>query len=327
MKIKQAIARLSGAAAALALALGAVHAGAQSGYPSKPIRLFTPFSAGGGSDILARLIAPQVTEAWGQQVIVENRPGAAGNLGAGLVVRAEPDGYTLIIVSGTYGASGALYKLPYDTVTGITPIILIGTTPLVLSVHPSLPVRDLKGFMALARAKPDSLSYGTAGLGDLAHLAGEMFKQHTKIRMTQVPYKGSGPLMIGIVSGEVPVSMSSLVPTIPHVKAGRLRHIAVTTPKRSQAVPEVPTFAETVPGFDVTHWYGMWGPRGLPRDIVMRWNQEVSRIIRTDAIQKFFEREGLEAAGGPPEAFRDRIRTDLDKWRRVAKEANINLGN
>jgi tripartite-type tricarboxylate transporter receptor subunit TctC len=300
---------------------------AQGAYPSKPIRMLTPFSAGGGSDILARLIGPQITETWGQQVIVENRPGAAGNLGAGLAVRADPDGYTLIIVSGTYGASGALYKLPYDTVTGITPIILIGTTPLVLMVHPSLPVKDLKGFIALARSRPDSLSYGTAGLGDLAHLAGEMFKQHTKIRMTQVPYKGSGPLMIGIVSGEVPVSMSSLVPTVPHVKAGRLKPIAVTTPKRSRVFPEVPTFAETMPGFDVTHWYGMWGPRGLPADIVTRWNREVARIIKTEAIQKFFVNEGLDAAGGPPEEFRDRIRSDLEKWTKVVKEGNIVIGN
>ena len=314
-------------AAVVAAVATIADAKAQGGYPAKPIRMLTPFSAGGGSDILARLIGPQITEAWGQQVIVENRPGAAGNLGAGLVVNAPPDGYTLIIVSGTYGASGALYKLPYDTVTAISPIILIGTTPLVLSVHPSLPVKDLKAFIALARSKPDALSYGTAGLGDLAHLAGEMFKQHTKIRMTQVPYKGSAPLMIGIVSGEVPVSISSLVPTVPHVKAARLRHIAVTTPKRSRAFPEVPTFGETVPGFDVTHWYGMWGPRGLPADVVARWNREVARIIRSEAIQKFFSTDGLDAAGGPPEEFRDRIRSALEKWRKVVKEANIVIGS
>jgi len=314
-------------AAMVAAVATAADAQAQGGYPAKPIRMLTPFSAGGGSDILARLIGPQITEAWGQQIIVENRPGAAGNLGAGIVVKAEPDGYTLIIVSGTYGASGALYKLPYDTVTAVSPIILIGTTPLVLSVHPSLPVKDLKGFIALARSKPDALSYGTAGLGDLAHLAGEMFKQQAKISMTQVPYKGSAPLMIGIVSGEVPVSISSLVPTVPHVKAGRLRHIAVTTPGRSRAFPDVAAFAETVPGFDVTHWYGMWGPRGLPADIVTRWNKEVARIIRTEAIQKFFRTEGLEAAGGPPEEFRDRIRSDLEKWQKVVKEAKIVIGN
>jgi tripartite-type tricarboxylate transporter receptor subunit TctC len=308
-----------------ALAMAGAHA--QSSYPNRPIRVLTPFSAGGGSDILARLIGPQITEAWGQPVVVDNRPGAAGNIGAGMAVRSEPDGYTLIIVSGTYGASGALYKLPYDTVTGITPIILIGTTGLVLMVHPSVPVKSVKEFLAYARANPGKLNYGTAGLGDLAHLAGEMFKQHTKISMTQVPYKGSGPLMPALISGEVTVGISSIVPTIPHVKAGRMRPLAVTTPQRSSALPDVPTIADTVPGFDVTHWYGMWGPKGLPRDIVLRWNREVARIIKTEAVQKFFEREGLETAAGPPEEFRDRLRSDLEKWKKVVKEANIVLGN
>src|SRR5687768_6666058 len=289
-------------AAVFALRIAAGAAQAQN-YPNRPIRVLTPFSAGGGSDILAPLIGPQIAEAWGQPVVVDNRPGAAGNIGAGLTVNAPPDGYTLIIVSGTYGASGALYKLQYDTVTGISPIILIGTTPLILMVHPSVPVKSVQEFLAHARANPGKLNYGTAGLGDLAHLAGEMFKQHTKISMTQVPYKGSGPLMIAIVGGEVTVSISSVVPTIPHVKSGRLRPLAVTTPKRSRALPDVPTVSDTVPGYDVTHWYGMWGPKGLPREIVLRWNKEIARIIGTEAVQKFFEREGLEAAGGPPEEF------------------------
>src|SRR5262245_2442885 len=238
------------AAIVLALGLAAHAAQAQHGYPNRPIRVLTPFAPGGGSDILARLIGPQITEVWGQPVVVDNRPGAAGNIGAGLAAAAPPDGYTLIIVSGTYGASGALHKLPYDPVTGIQPIILIGTTGLVLMVHPSVPVKSIKEFLAYARANPGKLNYGTAGLGDLAHLAGEMFKQRTKISMTQVAYKGSGPLMIALVSGEVTVSLSSIVPTIPHVKAGRMRPLAVTTPARSRALPDVPTVSDTVPGFD-----------------------------------------------------------------------------
>ena len=315
------------AAVVLALGIAAAGAQAQQNYPNRPIRMLTPFSAGGGSDILARLIGPQITEVWGQPVVVDNRPGAAGNIGAGLAAGAQPDGYTLIVVSGTYGASGALHKLPFDTVTGIQPIILIGTTGLVLMVHPSVPVKSVQEFLAYARANPGKLNYGTAGLGDLAHLAGEMFKQQTKISMTQVPYKGSGPLMIALIGGEVTVSLSSIVPTIPHVKAGRMRPLAVTTPRRSRALPDVPTISDTVPGFDVTHWYGMWGPKGLPRDIVLRWNTEVARIIKTDAMQKFFEREGMEPAGGPPEAFRDRIRNDLEKWKKVVKEGNIVIGS
>jgi tripartite-type tricarboxylate transporter receptor subunit TctC len=222
------------AAAALACVLGAAEAPAQKNYPNRPIRVLTPFAAGGGSDILARLIGPQVTEVFGQPVIVDNRPGGAGTIGAGLAARAEPDGYTLIIVSGTYGVNGALYKLPYDTVTGIQPIILIGTTGLVLMVHPSLPVKSIKEFIAHANANPGKLNFGTAGLGDLGHLAGELFKQQARVSMTHVPYKGSGPVMTALISGEVLCSISSIVPTIPHVKAGRMRPIAVTTPARAR---------------------------------------------------------------------------------------------
>ena len=314
------------AAATLVAAIGDAPALAQSKYPSRPIRVLTPFAAGGGSDILARLIGPQLTEKLGQPVVVDNRPGGAGTIGAGLAARAEPDGYTLIIVSGTYGANGALYKLPYDTVTGIQPIILIGTTGLLLAVHPSLPVKTLAEFVAHARANPGKLNFGSAGIGDLGHLAGELFKLQAKVSMTQVPYKGSGPLMTAVISGEVPVSMSSIVPTIPHIKAGRMRPIAVTTPKRSRALPDTASFAETMPGYEVTHWYGMWGPKGLPQDVVKTLNGEIAGILRSDAMRKWFEREGMEIAGGPPEEFRDRIRSDLEKWRRVVKEAKINLG-
>lgn len=312
---------------ALAVTLAGAATAAQSNYPNRPIRLLTQFAPGGGSDILARLIGPQLTEVWGQPVIVDNRPGGAGTIGATIAARAEPDGYTIIIVSGTYGATGALYKVPFDTVTGIQPIILVGTTGLVIMVHPSLPVKTVAEFIAHARANPGKLSFGTAGVGDLGHLAGELFKQQTKISMTQVPYKGSGPVMTAIVGGEVPVSISSIVPTMPHVKAGRIRPIAVTTQKRSRALPDTPTVADTIPGYEVTHWYGIWGPKGIPQDIVMRWNGEVGRILRTEAMQKWFEREGMEPAGGPPEEFRDRLRTDLVKWKKVVSEAKIVVGN
>ena len=311
------------AGAMLAFTFVATATLAQSTYPNRPIRVLTPFSAGGGSDILARLIGPQITEAWGQPVIVDNRPGGGGTLGAGIAARAEPDGYTLILVSGTYGANAALYKVPYDTVDGIQPIILIGTTGLVLMVHPSLPVKTIDEFIGYARANPGKLSFGTAGVGDLGHLAGELFKQHTKISMTQVPYKGAGPVMIAIVAGEVPVSMNSIVPAMPHIKAGRVRPIAVTTQQRSRALPDTPTIADTVPGYEVVHWYGLWGPKGLSQEIVTRWNREVARILKTDAMQKWFEREGMEPAGGPPQEFRDRLRKDLAKWKKVVQEAKI----
>ncbi len=310
-------------AAALA---SAVAPGAWSqGYPSKPIRLLIPFAPGGGTDILARLIGPQITETFGQPIVIENRPGGGGTVGAGIAARAEPDGYTLIVVSGSYGANGALYDLPYDPVTGIQPIILIGVTPLVVTMNPAVPIKSVKEFITYAKANPGKLNYGSAGTGGLGNLAGELFKLEAKVQMTHVPYKGTGPVMTALLSGEVQTSFSSMVPSIPHVKAGRLRAIAVTTPKRSRALPEVPTVGETVPGYDVTHWYGIWGPKGLPRKIVVRWNQEVGKVLRTDAMQKWLAKEGLEAAGGPPEEFRDRLKSDIEKWKWVVREAKISV--
>lgn len=315
--------RVHCAAIAFALSFTAASVHAQDKYPSRPIRLLTPFAPGGGSDILARLIGPQVSEKLGQQIIVDNRPGGGGTLGAGIAVRSDPDGYTLILVSGSYGANGALHDLPYDSVTGITPIILIGTTPLLVSMHPSVPIRTIKELIALAKANPGKLNFGSAGVGGLGHLAQELFRLQTKVDITHIPYKGSGPVMNALLSGEVDSSFSSLVPSIPHVKSGRLHAIAVTTPKRSRAIPDVPTIGETVPGYEVTHWYGMWGPKGIPREIVMRWNQEVAKVLNTDAMQKWLAQEGLEPAGGPPEEYRDRIRSDVEKWKKVVKEAKI----
>jgi tripartite-type tricarboxylate transporter receptor subunit TctC len=311
------------ASAALVLGITMAGAHAQSKYPTKPIRLLTPFAPGGGSDILARAISPHVTEALGQTVVVDNRPGGGGTLGAGIVVRAEPDGYTLILVSGSYGANAALHDLPYDSVTDITPIILVGTTGLLVSVHPSLPIKSVKDLIAHAKANPGKLNFGSAGVGGLGHLSQEMFRLSAKVNITHVPYKGSGPVMNALLSNEVHSSFSSMVPSIPHVKAGRLRAIAVTTPKRARALPDVPTIGETVPGYDVTHWYGIWGPKNLPRDITTRWNQEVAKALRSESMQRGLAADGLEPAGGPPEEFRDRIKGDVEKWKKVVKEAKI----
>ena len=314
-------------AIAIALSLPGVGVHAQSKYPTKPIRLLTPFAAGGGSDLLARLIGPPLTAVLGQSIVVDNRPGGGGTLGAGLVVRADPDGYTLIVVSGSYGANAALHDLPYDSVTGITPIILIGTTPLVLTIHPSLPVKSVSELIAYTKANPSKLNVASAGVGGLDHLAGELFKLQTGATYTMIPYKGSGPAMIALLGGEVGGSMTTLVTSIPHVKTGRLRAIGVTTPKRSRALPDVPTVGETLPGFEVVHWYGLWGPKGLPADIVTRWNREVAKVLHADAIAKWMEEQGLEPAGGPPAEFANRLRLDVDKWKKVVKEAHIVIKN
>ena len=306
-----------------ALVFVAAGAHAQQKYPTKPVRLMTPFAPGGGSDILARLIGPQLHEKWGQAIIVDNRPGGGGTLGAGLAVNAAPDGYTLILVSGSYGANAALHKLPYDSVTDIQPIILIGETGLVVTMHPKSPIRNMKEFIADALANPNKYNYGSAGTGGLGHLAGALFVLETKTKLTHIPYKGSGPVMSALLANEVPTSFSSLVPSMPHIKAGRLRPIGVTPAKRLRALPDVPSIGELVPGYDVVHWYGIWGPKGIAPGIVAQWNSEVANIIKTDAMQKWFAQEGMEPAGGPPDQFRERIRRDAEKWKRVVKEANI----
>ncbi len=301
----------------------AIAAHAQAKYPSKPIRVVTPFAPGGGSDTLARLIGPQIHEVWGQPIIVDNRGGGGGTIGAGIVVNAPADGYTLILVSGSYGANAALHKLPYDTVTGIAPIILIGETGLIVTMHPTSPVKSMKEFIASARANPGKYNYGSAGAGGLGHLASELFKLDAKVDMTHVPYKGTGPVVSALLAAEVHTSFSSMVPVIPHIRNGRLRAIGITPGKRSRALPDVPTISESLPGFEVIHWYGMWGPKALPQEIITRWNTEVARILKTPSMQKWFESEGMEPAGGPPDQFFNRIKSDAEKWKRVVREAKI----
>ncbi len=296
------------------------------GYPTKPIRLVVPFSPGGGTDTQARAIAQRMSETLGQTVVVDNRPGAGGSIGAEIVVRATPDGYTLIMVSGSYGANAALYKLRYDPIGDIQPVALIGTTGLVLSVHPSVPARSVKEFIAHAKANPGKLNFGSAGTGGLGHLAGEVFKLESKVDFVHVPYKGSGPTMRALLAGEIQLSFSSMVPSIPHVKAGRLRALGVTTAQRSPALPDVPAISETLPGYEVTHWYGLWGPRGLPKPILARWNKEVSRVLQLDDVKRRLSNEGMVPAGGSPESFAKFLRQQVEKWRRVVKEANIKIG-
>jgi len=314
---------LIGAAIVSTFAAGAW---AAQGYPTKPIRMVVPFAPGGGTDTQARAIAQRLSQTLGQTVVVDNRPGAGGSIGAEIVVRAEPDGYTLIMVSGSYGANAALYKLRYDPIADIRPIALIGTTGLVLSVHPSVPAKSVKEFIAYAKANPGKLNFGSAGTGGLGHLAGEVFKLETKVNFVHVPYKGSGPTMTALLSGEIQLSFSSMVPSIPHVKAGRLRALGVTTAQRAPALPDVPAIAETVPGYEVTHWYGMWGPKGLPEPIVARWNRDVAKVLQLEDVKKRLASEGMVPGGGSPESFAKFLRQQIEKWRRVVKEANIKIG-
>jgi tripartite-type tricarboxylate transporter receptor subunit TctC len=292
-------------------------------YPTKPIRLIAPFPPGGGTDILSRVIAGPVSESLGQTVVVDNRPGAGGAVGAELTAHAEPDGYTLIMVSSSYTAGAAFHKLTYDPVSGIQPILLVGTTGLVMIVHPSVPAKSAKEFIDYAKSRPGKVNYATVGVGSVTHLAHEQLKLMAGMDIVHIPYKGGGPALAAVVAGESQVSMISMVPTIPHVRAGRLRAIGVTTPARMEQMPDVPAIAETVRGFEVVHWYGIWGPKGLPAPIVDRWNKEASKVLLTPEMKRQMQGEGLTAGGGAPDELYKIIRRDVEKWRRVVKEARI----
>jgi tripartite-type tricarboxylate transporter receptor subunit TctC len=293
-------------------------------WPHRPIRLMTPFAPGGGSDILARALGPSVSEALGQSIVVDNRPGGGGTLAAGMTVNAAPDGYTFILVSGSYGANAALHDLAYDSVNDISPIILIGETGLLVTMNPRVSsIKTVKELISYANANAGKLNFGSAGVGGLGHLSQELFQLMTKVKITHVPYKGSGPVMNALLAGEVHSSFSSLVPSMPHIKAGRLHPIGITTASRNPAVPEVPSIGETVPGYSVTHWYGIWGPKGIPKDIVARMNTEFAKVIHSEGVKKWLAGEGMIAAGGPPEQFRNRIKADVEQWKKVVKEANI----
>jgi tripartite-type tricarboxylate transporter receptor subunit TctC len=314
----------SGVCIAITLALCAMNVNtAAQKYPTKPIRLISPFAPGGGTDVLGRVIAQRAAESFGQPIVVDNRPGAGGAIGAETTVRAEPDGYTLIIVSATYAATAAYRPPPYDPVNDIQAISLIGTTGLLLTVHPSVAAKTVQELIAYAKANPGKLNFGTVGAGSNVHLAMELFQLMTQTHFVDVPYKGGAPAMTAIVAGEIQVTAMSVVPSLPHVKAGRVRALAVTTAKRSPYLPDIPAVSETVPGYEASHWYGMWGPKRLPRTIVMQWNSEVTKTLLTDEAKARMRAEGLEPGGGPPEQFQQIIRKDVEKWRRVIKQANI----
>ena len=292
-------------------------------YPTKPIRFIVPFAPGGGTDILARGIAAPLAEALGQPLVVDNRPGAGGTTGSELVARAAADGYTIVIVASTYASTSAYTPPSYDPVDGIEPIILIGTTGLVLTVHPSVPVKSVRELVDYARGNPGKLNYASVGAGSVPFFAMELFKLETKTNLVHVPYKGAGPALIALVGGEVQLTTVSMVPILAHIRAGRLRALASTQRARSALMPELPTIGETLPGFEVIHWYGIWGPKGMSQAIVSRLNAEIARILQTDEVKKRAASEGLEITGGPPQELAVVLKRDVEKWRRVMKEAGI----
>lgn len=296
-------------------------------YPVRPIRMIVPFAPGGGTDITARLIAANVTVAFGQQVIVDNRAGGGGTIGAETAVRAAPDGYTIIMVSGSYGTNAALYKLPYDPVKDIQPIVMIGDTGFILAVHPSVPAKTIPDLIANAKAAPGKLNFASTGTGGITHLATELFNLLAGTQMTHIPYKGTGPALADLIGGQVQLIFGAMPATLPHVRSGKLRGLGVSTAKRSDTIPELPAVGEVVKDYEVVLWYGLWGPKGLPKPIIASWNQEVAKALQTDELKKRLAADGTEPAGGPPEQFLSIIARDVEKWRRVVKAANVKVSS
>jgi tripartite-type tricarboxylate transporter receptor subunit TctC len=302
-------------------------AAAQS-YPSKPIRLIVPFAAGGGNDNVARLVGRRLADGLGQPVVVDNRPGAGGVVGAELAAKSAPDGYTLFLGGvGSHAINPNLHdKLPYDPIKDFAPVALLAQAPLVLVVHPSVPAKSVAELTAYARAHPGKLNFASNGNGSSSQLAAVMFDSMAGVEMVHVPYKGLSPALADLLSGQVQLMFSSVVAILPHVKAGKLRGLAVTGAKRLASLPELPTIAESgLPGYEASSWYGILAPAGTPRDIVMKLNAELAKALEQPEVRNSLLAEGAEPVGGSPEAFAAHIRAEKERLGKLIRDAKIRL--
>lgn len=308
------------ACAACGLTFAAGGAIAQA-YPAKPIRVVVPYAPGGATDLTARLVGQKMQEAMKQNVLVDNRPGAGGVIGADIVAKAAPDGYTVLIaVPAEIAILPHLQKMPYNVARDLAPVSLAAVTPLILVVHPSLPVRSVKELIVFARARPGQLTYASAGTGGVQHLSGELLKITMKLDMAHVPYKGAGPVMPDLIGGHVPMFFSGMPPAMPHVKAGKLRALAVTTTRRSPAAPDVPTMAEAgVPGFDISNWFAYFVPSGTRADVIVRLNSEVNRGLKQPDVREKLANVGAETVGTSPEELAKFVRSESEKFARLVK--------
>jgi tripartite-type tricarboxylate transporter receptor subunit TctC len=294
-------------------------------YPSKVVRVIVPFAPGGGSDITARSFSQKLSEYLGQQFIVDNRGGAGGLIGMELTAKAPPDGYTIMMMSGSFSATSAMQKPAFDPINSIIPVAEFGYTPFVLTVHPSLPSKTVKELISLARTTKGGLSYAGTGTGGATHLATELFCNMAKVKMVPIQYKSTGAAMADLLSGQVPVIIGSLLPVTPQIAAGRLRGLAVTTSKRWHTLPNLPTIGETLPGYEVVLWFGTMAPRGTPQPIIDTLNGAINKALKDPEIVKTLERDGMIASGGAPQAFGKRIREDYDRWSKLVKESGIKI--
>jgi tripartite-type tricarboxylate transporter receptor subunit TctC len=292
-------------------------------YPTKPVRVIVPFATGGGSDIAARNMSLKLSGELNQQFIVDNRPGAGGVVGLEVLIKSPPDGYTIMISTSSWSTAAALYKPAFDPVTDIAPIAEIGFSPLTLSLHPSVPAKTPKELIALARAKPGELAYATPGAGAITHLAMELMIYMAKINLLAVPYKSTGATMTDLIAGRTQLIMGGLVPLQPHIQAGKLRAIAVTTAKRWPSLPDVAAMAEALPGYEVESWYGVIAPKGVPPAVLERLNAAVNRVLREPDMKKNLEGEGMAIVGGNAEQFSRRIRTEHARWVKLVRDAKL----
>lgn len=325
MNLRKRVAARVGLVLLLCFAGGGVFA--QGEYPTKPIRIVVPVAPGGGTDFTARLIGQKLNEAWGQPVIVDNRPGGAGNVGVEIAARAVPDGYTLVIPITSFPINPSLYsKLPFDTVRDFAPVTLAAFAPLLLVVNPGVQVNSVKELVALAKSRPGQLNYANSGSGTTAHLAGELFKRMGGVDIVSIAYKGGGPAVIDLIAGNVQMYFSTIPAALPQVKAGRLRALAVTSTKRVNEIPDIPTVAESgLPGFEVVAWFGLFAPAKTPEPVLSKLNVEVVRILRTSEMRDKMSGHGLIPGGGTAKELGEFLRAEIAKWAKLIKEANIRI--
>jgi len=318
--------RLLHAIAAIAL-MTVTSAYAQT-WPTQPIRLIVPFPPGGTTDQIARLLQPQLQQAFGVSVVIDNRGGASGAIGSGMAAKAPPDGYTYLLVFDTHGVNPSLIpNMPFDTLKDLAPIMLVGKSPMVITAHPSFPYKTFAEVLKLAKARPGVVTYGTIGSGSLAHLAVTMITNQAKIEMTHIPYKGGGPLIINAIGGHVPVAIASLALLAPHIQSGRVKAIGITSPQRHPQYPNVETVAErALPGFDAEAWWGLLAPTNTPAPIMTRMHAEVTKALRAPAMKQHFDQQALTIVASSPEEFSKFVANEVERWARVVRDNKIKAG-
>ena len=297
---------------------------AAQSYPTKPVRLIVPFAPGGGTDIMARTLGQKLTESWGQQVVVDNRGGAGTIIGTELAVKSPPDGYTVMLANIALALNPGLHsKLPYDALKDLTPVILIASQPNALAANPSLPANSVKELVALAKSKSTKLNYASSGNGGVGHISGEMFRIMIGADLAHIPYKGGGPAAIDVIAGQVPIAFISLPTVMSHLKAGKLKVLAITDSKRSAAAPNIPTVSETLPGFQVDNWIGLLAPAGTSKEIVAKLNSDILKAIQTPELRERMLAQGFDVQGSTPAQFGAAIKADIEKYTKIIRQANI----